>query len=620
MSSSRNEAELMAFMEAVVNEECKNAFTSNDHERPTVWRSGRQNSIDCPIILQNVYYASKEDPRQPFLCTNRGETEDSNHSSEPETTVSRKTTSVGVFSAKPLQENESASEYDKLQESYGCNPWCKVKLSVENPNDESTVTCYHLHGRPNTITIVRGLTDLQSNADSELHQFHVHPKSLTSPPTKLGRYFQPHPDSKEWIGNACLWRTMNGFTEEVQVAEGKNSDVPQSEYHANQSQFTVSQTWCEGSTSPYASNHSSAANPSRPLLSAKTTSPRLDIQFILDSEDNPPDKQERPFKLPSPTRLYSDGRDCGADVFTRENMNSLHEEECIFTSRFTSNPNDNHSPPIENQHAVSRKRGGARNTSVLSEEALIKRALITVEKSTSLWRGIDSPIHDTATDEAKQMKLNNADQGQAVTKTHTLFTKEVQATSFPLAYQDSESVVKKSQKMASLSSMPTSNRGVCSSKRCFPQIASVSKKSKTKENLHTGPKRLVHKRTMAPASSTILPKEGTVTKTPNTGFPVSQKHPHSLTTDVSKYGFKGFSRRLSKRCYLTCHYGIQTEEKQFICPWKCCGRRFKRGDERARHYRSHTGEKPYQCPSCARPFARSDHLKNHMRKIHFIND
>lgn len=241
MSSSRNEAELMAFMEAVVNEECKNAFTSNDHERPTVWRSGRQNSIDCPIILQNVYYASKEDPRQPFLCTNRGETEDSNHSSEPETTVSRKTTSVGVFSAKPLQENESASEYDKLQESYGCNPWCKVKLSVENPNDESTVTCYHLHGRPNTITIVRGLTDLQSNADSELHQFHVHPKSLTSPPTKLGRYFQPHPDSKEWIGNACLWRTMNGFTEEVQVAEGKNSDVPQSEYHANQSQFTVSQ-------------------------------------------------------------------------------------------------------------------------------------------------------------------------------------------------------------------------------------------------------------------------------------------------------------------------------------------------------------------------------------------
>jgi len=55
-------------------------------------------------------------------------------------------------------------------------------------------------------------------------------------------------------------------------------------------------------------------------------------------------------------------------------------------------------------------------------------------------------------------------------------------------------------------------------------------------------------------------------------------------------------------------------EKPFRCTWPECDWRFARSDELRRHYRKHTGDKPYVCRVCETAFARSDHLTLHMKR------
>ena len=57
-----------------------------------------------------------------------------------------------------------------------------------------------------------------------------------------------------------------------------------------------------------------------------------------------------------------------------------------------------------------------------------------------------------------------------------------------------------------------------------------------------------------------------------------------------------------------------TGEKPYQCSWEGCQWRFARSDELTRHYRKHTGAKPFKCVHCERSFSRSDHLALHLKR------
>ncbi|XP_008046232.1 Krueppel-like factor 1 [Carlito syrichta] len=63
-----------------------------------------------------------------------------------------------------------------------------------------------------------------------------------------------------------------------------------------------------------------------------------------------------------------------------------------------------------------------------------------------------------------------------------------------------------------------------------------------------------------------------------------------------------------------CGKSYTKREKPYACTWDGCGWRFARSDELTRHYRKHTGQRPFRCQLCPRAFSRSDHLALHMKR------
>lgn len=141
--------------------------------------------------------------------------------------------------------------------------------------------------------------------------------------------------------------------------------------------------------------------------------------------------------------------------------------------------------------------------------------------------------------------------------------------------------------------------------------AAVARSSSTVLPPHDYTSQLVR---LAPAA----PHGGTDSWSPPPPAVVRRRGPRTQVRPEDKvFGCQhpGCGKLYAKSSHLKAHMRRHTGEKPFACGWAGCGWKFSRSDELARHRRSHYGIKPYSCPVCQKAFTRSDHLAKHT-KVH----
>ena len=90
-----------------------------------------------------------------------------------------------------------------------------------------------------------------------------------------------------------------------------------------------------------------------------------------------------------------------------------------------------------------------------------------------------------------------------------------------------------------------------------------------------------------------------------------------------KCGYEGCDRSYTRKSNLRAHFVKHTSDSPYKCYLgECAGKvAFCKQYELIRHIRcEHILERPYQCDVCHKRFVRSDHLLNHKRKIHSIEN
>jgi uncharacterized Zn-finger protein len=85
---------------------------------------------------------------------------------------------------------------------------------------------------------------------------------------------------------------------------------------------------------------------------------------------------------------------------------------------------------------------------------------------------------------------------------------------------------------------------------------------------------------------------------------------------IHECNYPGCNKVYTKSSHLKAHQSQRSHigEKPYACLWEGCTWRFARSDELTRHYRKHTGARPFKCQICGRAFTRSDHLTLHLKR------
>ena len=90
-----------------------------------------------------------------------------------------------------------------------------------------------------------------------------------------------------------------------------------------------------------------------------------------------------------------------------------------------------------------------------------------------------------------------------------------------------------------------------------------------------------------------------------------------------KCGYEGCDKSYTRKNNLRSHFVKHTGDSPHKCYLGECNGRiaFGRKEELTWHtYSRHTFERPYQCDLCTQRFMRSDHLRRHIREVHFLEN
>ena len=88
---------------------------------------------------------------------------------------------------------------------------------------------------------------------------------------------------------------------------------------------------------------------------------------------------------------------------------------------------------------------------------------------------------------------------------------------------------------------------------------------------------------------------------------------HDASSNEMYFQCPACQKRVHTRFSLQRHYKRHTGVKPFVCMHDGCGKRFSESSTLKRHIRTHTGERPYACsfPGCSKRFSDPTNVRRH---------